>query len=51
MLVDLEVPQILRRRGIGRPAEESREAPTCRIVLLRVWSEPQHHHVVLHALA
>jgi len=51
MLVQLEVAQILGRRGIGRTAQEDGETPDVPdVVVLRVRSQAPHHHVMLHAL-
>ena len=52
MLIQLEAADIVRRRGVGRAAEERGEAPdVTNVVLLRVGAEATHEHVVQHALA
>src|SRR5690349_23183146 len=52
MLIQLEAADIVRRRGVGRAAEERGKAPdVTNVVLPRVGAETPHEHVVLHALA
>lgn len=51
-LMDLEVADILRGRGIRRPLEERGEAPHgTHIVTLRIVAQAAHGHVFEHALA
>jgi hypothetical protein len=50
--VDLEAAHVLSRRGVGRPAEEGREAPDeADVVALRFLAQAAHGHVVEHASA
>jgi hypothetical protein len=52
MLVQLETPDVLGRRGIGRAPNERSKAPDMtNVVLLRMRSQTPHQHVLLHALA
>jgi hypothetical protein len=52
MLVNLKPAQILLARGVGRTAKEGGKTPDMLdIVLLGMWPQAAHHHVVLHALA
>jgi len=49
-LVQLEAAQILRRRRIGRAADEGRERPhLANVVAVRLLGEAAHHHVFDHA--
>jgi hypothetical protein len=49
-LVQLEAAQILRRRRVGRPANEGRECPhIANIVVARLLGEAAHPHVLDHA--
>ena len=51
-LLDLEPAQIIRRRRIGRAAQEGREAPDiANVVALRLSREPAHVHIVDQPLA
>jgi hypothetical protein len=49
-LVQLETAQILRRRCVGRPANEGRErAHVANVVVARLFAEATHAHVIDHA--
>jgi hypothetical protein len=49
-LVQLEAAQILRRRAIGRPANEGRKRPDIpNVVVARLLAEAAHAHVLDHA--
>ena len=52
MLVQLEAPDVLGRRGVGSAPKERGKAPDMtNVVLLRMRSQAPHQHVLLHALA
>jgi len=51
MLVDLEAPDILGCSRIGRAPQKRGEAPDMPdVVVLGVWPQAAHQHVVLRAL-
>jgi hypothetical protein len=52
MLMQLEMPYVLDRRGARGTPKKSGEAPDMtNVVMLRMGSQTPHHHVLLHALA
>lgn len=52
VLMDLETAQIICGRRIGRAAQKGSQTPNMTdIVMLGMWAETLHYHVVLHPLA
>jgi hypothetical protein len=50
--MQLEAAQILRRRSVGRAADEGRKRPdVANVVAARLLAEAAHGHVFDHALA